>query len=309
MVFTVTLTPALDKTVILPDFHIDKVNRIESLRLDPGGKGINVSKVLKELGTPSLALGILGGAAGQTIQEALASLEVDSDFVHIPHETRTNLKIIDPILHTNTDINEPGSVVNQEILKAVQASFLDRLTKDDTVVLAGKPPPGAPVTLYEEWGNDCRNAGARVFLDADGEPMLHGLKARPFLIKPNLEELERVAGKALRTGDDIISFCRSLIEAGISYIVVSLGKDGAYFISRDTVFYGHGLSVPVGSTVGAGDSMMAAMVYGFAAGLTFAETAALSIAVSAASVMCSGSQAPALSLIESLKNQVKLDLI
>ena len=108
MIYTVTLNPALDKTVQIPSFRLGEVNRISAMRTDPGGKGINVSKVLRELGEPSVAAAILGGAAGQKIESALRALGIEGMYLFTEHETRTNLKIVDPALHTNTDVNEPG---------------------------------------------------------------------------------------------------------------------------------------------------------------------------------------------------------
>ena len=119
MIITVTLTPALDKTVILPDFCVDRVNRIQSLRLDAGGKGINVSKVLKSLGTDSLATGILGGSTGRFIEEKLKEEDIACDFAWVDQDTRTNLKVVDPLRHTNTDINEPGAQVSASVLESV----------------------------------------------------------------------------------------------------------------------------------------------------------------------------------------------
>ena len=117
MIVTITLTPALDKTVTLPGFAVDKVNRVQSMRLDAGGKGINVSKVLKALGTDSVACGILGGGTGRFIQNSLTEAGIACDFAQVPQDTRTNLKVIDPVNHTNTDINEAGAPVSEETLE------------------------------------------------------------------------------------------------------------------------------------------------------------------------------------------------
>ena len=138
MIVTITLTPALDKTVTLPGFAVDKVNRVQSMRLDAGGKGINVSKVLKALGTDSVACGILGGGTGRFIQNSLTEAGIACDFAQVPQDTRTNLKVIDPVNHTNTDINEAGAPVSEETLEEVFARAAAHLHKDDIVVLAGK---------------------------------------------------------------------------------------------------------------------------------------------------------------------------
>ncbi|MBR1607483.1 MAG: 1-phosphofructokinase, partial [Clostridia bacterium] len=143
MIITVTLTPALDKTVVLPSFRVDQVNRIESLRLDPGGKGINVSKVLDALGTRSLATGILGGGTGRYIEKSLKDMGIACDFVWVEQETRTNLKVVDPVEHTNTDINEPGAPVSPQTLEAVFEKVKAAAGPGDIVVLAGKAPAGA----------------------------------------------------------------------------------------------------------------------------------------------------------------------
>ena len=116
MIYTVTLNPALDKTVQIPSFRLGEVNRISAMRPDPGGKGINVSKVLRELGEPSVAAAILGGAAGQKIESALHALGIEGMYLFTGHETRTNLKIVDPTLHTNTDVNEPGAPADEAVL-------------------------------------------------------------------------------------------------------------------------------------------------------------------------------------------------
>ena len=151
MIYTVTLNPALDKTVEIPSFTTDGVNRITSIRTDPGGKGINVSKVVAALGSTSRALGILGGSTGQMISEALSGLNMTCDFLPVEGNTRINLKVVDPIAHTSTEINEPGVPVDPATLQSLLDHLLKLRRHDDIVVLAGSLPVNAPADTYRVW--------------------------------------------------------------------------------------------------------------------------------------------------------------
>ena len=148
MIYTVTLNPALDKTVEIPSFRIDAVNRITSVRTDPGGKGINVSKVIDKLGGSSIAMGILGGETGRTIQAALERMGLRTCFHFAEGETRTNMKIIDPVRHTNTDINEPGVTVSEAVLDGLLGELAGKIADGDIVVISGSLPAGALQETY-----------------------------------------------------------------------------------------------------------------------------------------------------------------
>ena len=300
MIYTVTLNPALDKTVEIPSLTIDSVNRITTLRTDPGGKGINVSKVIDKLGRKSIATGILGGDTGHNILSSLEKMELESDFLFVEGETRTNLKIIDSVSKTNTDINEPGVTVSEEILNQLKDKLLKKLNADDIVILSGSLPKGAPQNTYNVWVKDCKEAGAKVFLDADGPLLAEGIKAGPYLIKPNNHELSGLMGQELTTPQELTEAARGLMKYGIEKVIVSMGGDGALYVTKDYVYYAEGLKVPVGSTVGAGDSVVAALAVAEEAGMTPEETVALSTATGAANVMCSGTQAAEYSVIETL---------
>ena len=304
MIYTVTLNPALDKTVEIPSLTIDSVNRITTLRTDPGGKGINVSKVIDKLGRKSIATGILGGDTGHNILSSLEKMELESDFLFVEGETRTNLKIIDPASKTNTDINEPGVTVSEEILNQLKDKLLKKLNADDIVILSGSLPKGAPQNTYNVWVKDCKEAGAKVFLDADGPLLAEGIKAGPYLIKPNNHELSGLMGQELTTPQELTEAARGLMKYGIEKVIVSMGGDGALYVTKDYVYYAEGLKVPVGSTVGAGDSVVAALAVAEEAGMTPEETVALSTATGAANVMCSGTQAAEYSVIETLIQKV-----
>lgn len=305
MIHTLTLNPALDKTVVIPDFQIDAVNRIASLRLDPGGKGINVSKVIQKMGGVSRATALLGGSTGRQIQQMLEQQGIEIDCVDVSGQTRTNLKIIDPNRKTNTDINEPGCALSREQSAAVFSHFIEQLHADDIVVLAGSVPSGSSPDLYAQYVHACRKIGAKVFLDADGLFFAEGVQACPYLIKPNQEELSRLMGRHLESLEEIKSAALSLVESGIKKIVVSMGGQGALYVTEEICLYAPGLRVPVGSTVGAGDSVVAALALAEERGFSAEESLALATATGAANVMCSGTQAADMDQIKALLPQVQ----
>ena len=309
MIVTVTLTPALDKTVILPGFRVDRVNRIQSVRLDPGGKGINVSKALRSLGTDSLATGILGGSAGDWIESRLRELGIPSDFVRVEQETRTNLKVVDPEARTNTDINEPGPPAEAGVIEAVYRKAEEAAAPGGIVVLAGKAPAGASPAVFADWIARLKRREVKTCLDADGELLIEGVKAGPFLIKPNDAELSRLTGRTFSGIADMARAAKELAAGSVGMAVVSLGGDGALFVTGTQALRGYGLRVPVQSTVGAGDSMMAAMVHGMSRGMSFRDTCALAVAVSAAAVTTPGTQPAEMSLVRELLRQVRLEEI
>ena len=305
MIYTVTLNPALDKTVEIPSLVVDGVNRIASMRTDPGGKGINVSKVIQKLGGESIAVGILGGNTGSAVRSAVEAMKLKTSFLFIEGETRTNLKVIDPVNHTNTDLNEPGLTVSKEILDRLLEDLLSRIKEGDIVVISGSLPLGAPKDTYAVWVKACKEAGAKVLLDADGELLQKGMEASPYLIKPNHHELSELVGKKLETPQELEKAARRLMkEYGIKKIVISRGSAGALYITEDETIFAEGLSVPVKSTVGAGDSVVAALAISEEAGWSLEKTVRLSTACGAANVMCSGTQAAEYDVIRELMPQV-----
>ena len=173
------------------------------------------------------------------------------------------------------------------------------------MVLAGSLPKGAPQDTYCVWTSACKKAGARVFLDADGALLAEGLKAAPYLIKPNDDELSRLAGKKLETIEELTAEGQKLLESGIERVVISLGGRGALYLRKGSTIYAEGLKVPVGSTVGAGDSVVAALAYAESQDMSEEDAVRLSTATGAANVMCSGTQAAERSVIEELLPKVR----
>ncbi len=308
MIVTVTLNPAVDKTIEIAGFRIDSVNRVASLRLDAGGKGINVSKVIASLGGGSLATGVVGGRAGQMILESLDTLGIQHRFLNIPGETRTNLKVVDPQNHTNTDINEPGLPLTGAQLAELEQMVFEGLQPGDAVVFSGSVPARVSTGLYGRWIAKAKAVRARTLLDADGALLAEGVKAGPFLVKPNLQELERLFDCKITAVKQAGKLAKSLIDDyGIAIVVVSLGKDGALFVSNDRCLRAFSPAVPVRSTVGAGDAVVAALAFGLDTGLDLEETARLAVAAGSASVMMSGTQPPEQAAILELKKQVALE--
>ena len=307
MIYTVTLNPAIDKTVVIENLHPGGVNRILSSREDAGGKGINVSKCLQNLGQESVAAMILAGQTGKRLNAMLKEMKIHMLRIQTEGENRTNLKIIDPVREENTDINEAGPQIHMELLEELKKKLGQSVSKGDIVVLSGSLPAGVDKGLYAEWIRYFRSYDASVLLDADGEPLRRAIEALPYMIKPNGEELAALAGKPQLTREEMLEEGKRLHAMGIPEVVISLGGEGALFINEDGCFHAEALKVPVKSTVGAGDSMVAAIVYGKKKKLSREEKIRLAMAMGAASVMQSGSQPPEASLVWELAKQVSFE--
>jgi 1-phosphofructokinase len=307
MIVTVTLNPALDKTLDIEDFTLDSVNRINNIRMDAGGKGINVSKVLKELQTLSVATGFLGGETGNYIKHYLDTIDVKNDFVFIEDPTRENIKIVDQKNNTFTDINDPGPVISESKTKEFKEKLLTLADENQLFILAGSIPQGLDQDIYLKIIEILKQKNAFIVLDTYGKPFSKALEGQPDLIKPNIEELEAYLGIKLTTKEEIIDAVKEhLIEKGIAYVAVSLGAEGALLISKDQSLYASGMDVHVKSTVGAGDAMVAGLVYGFDKSLELKEILKYGSASATANVMTEGSKTGEIEQIESLLNQIEV---
>lgn len=305
MIFTVTLNPALDKTVEIANFEVGTLNRILSVRLDAGGKGINVSKAVLSLGGKSRAMGILGGSSGKFIKEYLDYYGIDNDFLFVEGETRTNLKVVDPIRKTNTDINEPGPDVHVGDMERLRQNLLNSIKDNSIVVFSGSVPKNVQKDVYGQWIKCAKQAGAKTILDADDELLKCGIQAGPFLVKPNLSELERLSGTVVKDVNEAERLARSLIDRyGIEMVVVSMGEKGALFLDKIRSLLAYGIKVDVKSTVGAGDSMVAALAHSIDTGLCFEDAVRLAVASATANVMTSGTQPADYADIVRLEKQV-----
>lgn len=261
MIYTLTLNPALDRELTVAALEPNAVLRATSARVDYGGKGFNVSRALAALGTPSVALGLLGGPTGAAMKAGLSRQGIAVDVVSIGGETRTNVSIVATDTGDHVKVNEAGPIVTGE----ERESLVDRVSAlarpGDLWVLAGSLPPGLPPDLYASLVELLRGYGARVILDASGEAFALGCQARPFLIKPNAVEAEAATGQPTRTAAETLAAAERLRSFGPENVVISRGADGAVLATTDGRWIGTAPHIDESNPIGAGDALVAGLVH------------------------------------------------
>jgi 1-phosphofructokinase len=305
-VVTLTLNPAIDETVTIPGFAVGAVNRVGQVRQDAGGKGVNVASVLADAGHRVGVTGFLGRDNAAPFERLFGAKAIDDCFVRISGQTRTGIKIVDPIQRTTTDINFPG----QAPTEADCAELVARLTALDAtwVVMAGSVPPGVPVEIYAELIRVIQDQGRRVVLDTSDAALRASIDASPDIVKPNTHELESIAGMALPDRASVAAAARRLVDRGIDLVVVSMGSRGACFVSRHELVFARPPKVEVRSTVGAGDALVAGLVAAQVRGLELVETARLATAFSVDAVSRVGSGLSSNDAIAALAQEVEIEV-
>lgn len=305
MIFTVTLNPALDKSVTISGFTLDAVNRVSHARIDAGGKGVNVSKALKSFGCESIAMGFVGGGSGETLLAALAEMGVACDFVSVPGQTRTNLKVFDPLHHTYTDINEPGAPVSQPALDELFERISGRVRSDDTLLFAGSAPEGVAADLPARWAIALAERGVRVAADMDGVLLKAMIKSKPFLIKPNAQEMAELCGLEDTKMETLAAAASRLVADGIVTVAVSMGAKGAIFADKAGVLFAEAPKVEAVSTVGAGDALVAGLLLAKERGFGKEAAVRFAMAAAAAKVTRPGSSPPSFAQAEAYLSRIK----
>lgn len=262
MIYTVTLNPALDYVLTLDELQSKDINRTKDEQLFCGGKGINVSAILTELGADNEALGFVAGFSGIKLEEMLTKQNIKNRFIHLSDGyTRINVKIK---AQNEFDINTRGAKITDENIEELAQILDERLNKGDYLVLAGSVPDSLSSDVYEKLL--CRYSDREVsfVVDTTGELLLNVLSYKPFLIKPNHFELGELFGVEVSTTDDIISYCKKLQDMGARNVLVSRGKDGAVLLDENGEVHAMG-NVPgkINNSVGCGDSMVAGFVAGY----------------------------------------------
>ncbi len=261
MICTLTLNPSLDYIVTVNDFIVGATNRTSDDIILPGGKGINVSIVLQNLGYPNQAYGFLAGFTGKALESMLEEPGVNADFLWVKEgDTRINVKLRSK---EETEINGRGPKIKEEDIQKLLAK-LDGLTQGDTLIISGAIPSSLPQTLYRDIMEHLKGRGVRIVVDATRDLLLNVLEKHPFLIKPNQAEIEEMFNVKLNTIKDIEKYARILQDKGAINVLVSMGKDGALLVDEHHKV--HFAKAPKGilkNSVGAGDSMVAGFMSGY----------------------------------------------
>jgi 1-phosphofructokinase family hexose kinase len=289
MIYTITLNPALDRSIVVDCLVSDDANRIKSEVRYAGGKGIDVSRVIKVLGGESVALGFVGGYHGTELEQLLLRQGVKCDFIETRGETRTNILIFEKDKKAHTSLNAAGPEVNEievgELLEKI------KLVDDpEYVIISGSVPQRVDLDIYKEIVRIMKGRGAITALDADGEVMKRGITALPNIIKPNIHELGRLLGREMKDIFDVVDGAKELLDMGIEIVLVSMGGDGAILVSDEIAIKGVPPKVTVDSTVGAGDSFLAGFVLGKMRSLEIKDCLALAIASGAAASITPGTE-------------------
>ena len=261
MIYTITFNPALDYISQVDNFEVGKINRTKTEKILPGGKGLNVSIVLKNLGLESTALGFIGGFTGEELQRRIEAQGIKTDFIKVNNGmTRINVKISSDM---ETALNGNGPEILEEDIQELLEK-IENIKKEDIVILAGNVPKGINNNIYEIICVNLERNGVTFIVDATKELLINILKYRPFLIKPNKEELEETFKVKIRTKEDIITYAQKMQLMGAQNVLVSLGGDGAILVTEDNqVLQSNAPKGKVLNTVGAGDSMVAGFLAGY----------------------------------------------
>ncbi|MBR2190758.1 MAG: 1-phosphofructokinase, partial [Eubacterium sp.] len=261
MIYTVTLNPAIDYIMRMDELHMGITNRSNSEEYYCGGKGINVSLVLAELDIPSTALGFIAGFVGDAIDKWVANTYVTTDFIRLKSGiSRINVKIK---AGEETEINGQGPDIAEDELEALMMK-VDHIQDGDTLVLAGSIPNTLPDDTYERMLERISDKDVRIVVDATKQLLVNSLKYKPFLIKPNKQELSEIFDVDVQTKEDIVTYAKKLQDMGARNVLISLGGDGAMLVDEDGQIHEAGvIKEKVVNTVGSGDSMVAGFVAGY----------------------------------------------
>ena len=306
MILSLTFNPAVDKTLFVSRLALGKVNRVGQSQIDPGGKGINVSRLVHRLDRPTIAFGFLAGNLGTIIARALDEEGVAHRFAWVGGETRLDVIVIDEATGTSTNLYDRGPEIDAVSLDRLLADVGRWLPAARVLVAAGSLPPGVPHDVYARLFADAARLGVHTILDADGDTLRRSLAGRPSLIKPNLEEAEALLGRRLPDTAAIVVAARELLARGPRAVVISMGSSGSICATAERALHAIPPRVEHHSTVGSGDSLVAGLAIALASGRDIADGLRIGTAAGAATAMTYGTQLGTREDIERLTAMVEM---
>lgn len=304
-VYAVTLNPGLDRTLTVPEIRYNEVLRATESRLDWGGKGFNVSRALAALGVESTAMGFVGGAVGGMLESGLHELGIETDFLPLAGETRTNTVVAEAGSGRYIKVNEPGPTVNAEAVEALYARVGLSATEGSLWALCGSLPPGAPADVYAKLIALIQGGGGRVFLDASGIALHDGCAAMPYLVKPNAEEAAEFSGVEVTSIEDAQRAVNAFRLAGAQTVALSLGAAGLLYACDGEVVRARPPQLKVRTVVGVGDALLAGLIYATRLGLGCAASARWGVAAGTAAAIGEGVSVGSMDAVAAIYERVE----
>jgi len=309
MIYTLTPNPSIDRTVTIPEIQFNSVLRSKNVRLDWGGKGFNVSRALAQFGVESMAMAWVGGGTGKMLADGLQRLGIQTDFVWVDEETRTNTMAIEEEGDWHIKVNEPGPSISKGDVAQLMQKAESYAMKGDLWVLSGSLPPDVPEEFYADLINMIKSRGAKVYLDASGAPLRYGCQAGPFLVKPNHHEAAQIVGFAIDDQEDAKRAALPFLRMGVEYFALTMGAQGLLMATQSEMVFATPPKINVHNTTGSGDTAMAAIIYAQLKGMSLVETAQWAAATSAASVETVGVSEFSIERIQELLPQIEAKII
>jgi 1-phosphofructokinase family hexose kinase len=284
MIYTLTPNPSIDRSLTIPEIRFNSVMRSNKIHLDWGGKGFNVSRSLQQFGIDSMAIAWVGGGSGKMLADGLQRMGIQTDFVWVDDETRTNTMIIESDSGWHLKVNEPGPPISKADVDQLFQKVEGYAKKGDLWILSGSLPPDVPETFYADLIKLLKSRGSRIVLDASGTPLRLGCQAAPFIVKINVPEASEMVGFRINDPEDAKRAALPFLRMGVRVFGLTMGSAGLLLATQKEMVHAPAPRINVHNAAGSGDSLLAGLIYAQGQGMDLVETARWAVATGSASV-------------------------
>jgi 1-phosphofructokinase family hexose kinase len=284
MIYTLTPNPSIDRSLTIPEIRFNAVLRSQKVRLDWGGKGFNVSRSLQQFGIDTMAIAWVGGGSGKMLADGLQRMGIQTDFVWVDEETRTNTMIIEGDGGWHVKVNEPGPFISKSDVDQLFQKVEGYAKKGDLWILSGSLPPDVPEMFYADLIRLLQSRGAKVILDTSGTPLQLGCQEVPFLVKINISEASQMVGFPIEDPEDAKRAALPFLRMGVTVFGLTMGGAGFLLANQRTMVYASAPRITVRNAAGSGDSLLAGLIYAQGQGMDLVEAARWAVATGSASV-------------------------